>query len=35
MIPPCTTLDHTVNQMILLCASGFREAMSKNTPSVA
>jgi len=24
MIPPCTMLDHTVNQMRLKCASGLR-----------
>ena len=35
MIPPCTTLDHTVNQMRLKCASGLRDATNKNTPSVA
>jgi hypothetical protein len=26
MIPPCTMLDHTVNQIRLLCARGFRDA---------
>jgi hypothetical protein len=35
MIVPCTTLDHTVNQMMLLWASGFLDAKIKNTPSVA
>lgn len=35
MIVPCTTLDHTVNQIRLLCAMGLREATIKNTPSVA
>jgi hypothetical protein len=35
MIVPCTTLDHTVNQIMLLWASGFLDAKIKNTPSVA
>ena len=35
MIPPWTTLDHTVNQIRLRWASGSREAQSRNTPSVA
>src|SRR5262245_282489 len=35
MIAPCTKLDQTVNQIRLLCASGSREAIIKNTPSVA
>src|ERR1022692_419708 len=35
MIPPCTMLDHTVNQIRLRCARGFREATTRNTPSVA
>lgn len=33
MIPPWTALDQTVNQMRLRCASGSREAQSRNTPS--
>ena len=33
--PPCTTLDHTVNQIRLVCSSGLRAASNKNTPSVA
>src|SRR5215472_11009080 len=35
MIAPCTKLDQTVNQMRLLFAIGSREAIIKNTPSVA
>src|SRR5262249_8502673 len=35
MMAPCTTLDQTVNQMRLLCAYGSRDAMRRNTPSVA
>ena len=35
MIPPCTTLDQTVNQIRLRFASGSRAAMRRNTPSVA
>jgi hypothetical protein len=35
MIAPCTKLDQTVNQIRLLCAIGSREAIIKNTPSVA
>src|SRR5262245_51682572 len=35
MIAPWTTLDHTVNQIRLLCASGSCDAIRRNTPSVA
>src|SRR5215831_18723306 len=35
MIAPCTKLDQTVNQISLSCAIGSREAIIKNTPSVA
>jgi hypothetical protein len=35
MITACTTLDQTVNQIRLRWASGFRDAMIRNTPSVA
>src|SRR5215510_1363432 len=35
MIAPCTKLDQTVNQIRLLFAIGSREAIIKNTPSVA
>ena len=35
IMAPCTTLDHTVNEIMLLYACGSREASSKNTPSVA
>src|SRR5215472_15144974 len=35
MIAPCTKLDQTVNQIRLLCAIGSREAIIKNTPTVA
>ena len=35
MIAPCTKLDQTVNQIRLLCTIGSREAIIKNTPSVA
>ncbi len=34
MIPPWTMLDHTVNQMRLRCANGFREAIIRNTRSL-
>ena len=34
-VAPCAALDHMVNQIMLLYASGFREAKSKNIPSVA
>ena len=35
MIPPWTTLDHTVNQIRLRWASGSRDARIRNKPSVA
>ena len=35
MIAACTTLDHTVNQIRLRFACGFRAAFIKKTPSVA
>jgi hypothetical protein len=35
MIAACTTLDHTVNQIRLRLACGFRAALSRKTPSVA
>ena len=35
MMPACTTLDHTVNQIKLRCACGFLDAFNRKTPSVA
>jgi hypothetical protein len=35
MIPARTRLDQTVNQIRLRCCKGFRDAMRRNTPSVA
>jgi len=35
MIAACTTLDHTVNQIRLRLACGFRAALSRKMPSVA
>src|ERR1700752_4678584 len=35
MIPACTKLDQTVNQIRLRCWSGLREAIKRNPPSVA
>src|SRR5262249_62283513 len=35
MMPPCTTLDHTVNQIKLRWACGSLDAISRKTPSVA
>src|SRR5512146_378998 len=35
MIPPCTMLDQTVNQMRLRCSRGLRAAMMRKTPRVA
>src|SRR5215471_2477099 len=35
MIPACTTLDHTVNQIRLKFVSGSRLAINRKTPSVA
>jgi uncharacterized membrane protein YfcA len=35
MIAACTTLDHTVNQIRLRLACGFRAALRRKTPSVA
>jgi hypothetical protein len=35
MTPPCTTLDHTVNQIRLRWARGFLAAFSRKAPSVA
>ena len=33
MIPPCTTLDHTVNQMRLKCASGCGRQPTETLPA--
>ena len=35
MTTACTTLDHTVNQIRLMLASGRRAAFQRNRPSVA
>ena len=35
MIAPCTTLDHTANQIKLRFAAGLRAALIRKTPSVA
>jgi len=32
MMLACTTLDQTVNQIKLVCLSGFLDAMRRNTP---